>query len=477
MSTRLLFIILLKFRICVSLPKRCENGSDDGSSTRPTRVAAGMAAWWMASVTAALLLVPARPAYAADQVVYPTGVYPADVQFVQAAVDQGGRVLLKATDFGRNPLAFNFGPAVVGSGRVLLTRDVTIIGERSATGAITTVRGGSLPFLGRAATKTVIRGIVFDGPLRGAMWFLGPPEADTEVVDNTVRNVVGRLIGCCSTTAEAILVQGGRVRIADNIVHNIDADSGIGISQFRSSGPVEISGNRISGTPLIGIESTANQGVVRIVDNVLRPGQPRSPDGCCGRGIEINGTGAYVVARNDIVVASSLGGDGILAFGATQFGFGPLNGARIERNVIRLRPTEVGPDLFNSGVSLGGIAFNNLIANNEIKGNAYVALDLFDTQSFEPTSEVAFTKVLFNDLEDVRSVFADLFLEAVTHDTVAKGQFGTVIDEGTNNHIQGSTRDGRVDARSSSKRADRRGEALRQAHGHSHAWSAADIEN
>ena len=53
-------------------------------------------------------------------IVYPTGVYPADHHNVQAAVNQGGVVLLKAVDTAGHPLAFNFGPPVAGSGRVFL---------------------------------------------------------------------------------------------------------------------------------------------------------------------------------------------------------------------------------------------------------------------------------------------------------------------------------------------------------------------
>ena len=53
-------------------------------------------------------------------VVHPTGVFPTDHQAVQAAVNQGGVVLLKAVDTGGHPSAFNFGPAAIGGGLVLL---------------------------------------------------------------------------------------------------------------------------------------------------------------------------------------------------------------------------------------------------------------------------------------------------------------------------------------------------------------------
>jgi hypothetical protein len=412
---------------------------------------------------ALLLLTAATPSLAMDQIVYPTGVFPTDVQNVQAAVDQGGAVLLKATDAGGNPTAFNFGPPVVGSGRVFLTRDVEVRGEQPASG-VTTIRGGSLPFLGQAATKTVIRGIRFEAPLRGAVWFLGPPEADTEVVGNTVTGVVGRFFACCGTTAEAILVQGGRVRIAGNVVEDIESEQGIGISQFFSAGLVEIVENRVSGTNLIGIESTGNEGAVRILDNVLRPG-------CCGSGIEINGTGSYLVARNDIVVQNPGASGGILAFGTEEFGFGPLNGVTIEKNDIRLQPSEIGEALGTTGVALGGIAFDTYIGQNKIEGDALAAFYLYD--SFEPTAEIGFTTLVGNNIAHVHSTCADVFLSAVTHDTVLKGNSGTVIDLGTNNSITGFSQGGSGGGQQVSEANKRRGEALKAAHGASHAWSSA----
>ena len=47
----------------------------------------------------ALMIAPAVAAsHPAHSVVYPTGVFPDDVQNVQAAVDKGGVVLLKAVN-------------------------------------------------------------------------------------------------------------------------------------------------------------------------------------------------------------------------------------------------------------------------------------------------------------------------------------------------------------------------------------------
>lgn len=92
------------------------------------------------ALLAALLLAPA--ALAVDQVVHPTGTYPADVENVQAAADLGGTILLTATNAAGEPTAFNFGtPALLPDRGVFLENEVTVLGER-ASGARTTIRGG-----------------------------------------------------------------------------------------------------------------------------------------------------------------------------------------------------------------------------------------------------------------------------------------------------------------------------------------------
>jgi hypothetical protein len=66
--------------------------------------------------------------------VYPTGVYPADLANVQFAVDNvasPGTVVMKSTDMGLIPLAFNFGGTAPGNGGVLklLRPDITLTGD------------------------------------------------------------------------------------------------------------------------------------------------------------------------------------------------------------------------------------------------------------------------------------------------------------------------------------------------------------
>ena len=59
------------------------------------------------SCFAAIAFAAAGWAAVPATIVYPTGLFPADVFNVQNAINNGGNVLLKATDAGGAPKAFN----------------------------------------------------------------------------------------------------------------------------------------------------------------------------------------------------------------------------------------------------------------------------------------------------------------------------------------------------------------------------------
>jgi len=160
-----------------------------------------------------------------------------------------------------------------------------------------------------------------------------------------------------------------------------------------------------------------------------------------GTGIEINGTGSYLLARNDIFVEHPAG-RGIIGFGSEIDGFGPLSGATIVKNHIRLQPVEIGADLEIAGILLSGIVFDTYIGQNKIEGDARDAFLLFNASSFEPAADIGFTTLIGNNIAHVRSTRADIFLSEVTHDTVLKGKSRTVIDLGTNNRIQPPSTEG-----------------------------------
>jgi hypothetical protein len=377
-------------------------------------------------------VVPPSAHATAATVVYPTGQFPADVQNVQAALDQGGTVLLKATNAAGVATAFNFGPPVFGTGFVDFHRDAELLGERTRSAA-TTIQGGEFPVGGLGSHDAAVRDIDFQSPLQGAILFLSG--ANVEVTGNRIFHVVGQFFRR-ATFGDAILVNGGRVVISDNVVESVDADRGNGISEFGSTGRVEISRNRVSGTSVAAIESSVNGGPVRIEENVLRPGP--APTGGSGVGIEVNGTGAYTILRNDVVVETSRG-DGIAAVGSLLLGFGPvLNPVIAWNRVVLERPRTIVGTFFSQGISLVGRVSGAYVGQNTIEGDGVVALAAGGLLIDEP-SDLGFNTFVGNNIAGFRAGLADVFLDVPSHDTVLVGSSGSVIDLGTNNRITGFT--------------------------------------
>ncbi len=323
-------------------------------------------------------LTAATPAVLAAQptttVVYPTGTFPQDVTNVQAAIDRGGKVLLKSVDRSGMATPFDFGPAVEGPGYVVIGRNVDLVGERTRRGA-TTIEGGWDPVSGFSSARVSVRDIDFKGPLDGALLFIVPGTARTLITGNRVSHVVGAYRTPDRTTAEAIVVSGGIVSIDDNAVTEVDADAGSGISEFGSSGPVEILRNRVSGTSMHAIEASG-PGSVRIAGNVLRPGTTR--DAFPGFGIEVNGPGTFLIRDNDVLVESPTS-IGIWAFGALGNGFGEVVDPVIAHNHVVLRPVgTVDGALYDDGIDLAGRVAGADVSANTIEGSGATAFSLFD---------------------------------------------------------------------------------------------------
>src|SRR5437588_9231449 len=130
-----------------------------------------------------LLLCVATSARAAApvSVVLPTGSYPLDVQNVQAALDGGGVILLKASDATGIPTAFNFGPSGLAGGWVEFHVDAELTGER-LPGAETTIEGGWYPIEGFGdAPNIAVRNITFKSSFEGTLLQYG---SNTEVTGN-----------------------------------------------------------------------------------------------------------------------------------------------------------------------------------------------------------------------------------------------------------------------------------------------------
>ena len=386
----------------------------------------------------ALLLSLATAAGAAPPtVVYPTGTFPLDVQNVQAALDGGGTVLLKAVNASGVPTHFNFGPSSLAGGSVEFHVDAELTGERVAADAETVVEGGWYCVRAFGAAQNVaVRNIAFVSSFDGALLLFG---ANTKVTGNRASHVIGRFRRPLSTTAETFVTGfSGRVLIEDNVISDVEADSGFGVSQFRAAGPVVIRRNTISDTGYGTIESSFNispatgvPATVAIADNALRPGPA---PGVFGVGIEINGEGSYYVARNDIVIESEFG-LGIYALGAPTFGIAPMIAPVIEKNDVHMRPQPEFEPAIGDGIDLVGVVSGAYVGQNAIDGDAFSALGLYGVAG--DGDDLGFNTYVGNRISGFEANTADVYLDTAAHDTVFEGFSGSVLDFGSNNHITG----------------------------------------
>jgi hypothetical protein len=130
----------------------------------------GKFAWQFLAALAALLTWAASAA--AQTVVVGTGDPDVDVPAVQAAVDQGGEVILKGHfSFNRPPTVPTATAFVGGSATVLVSRAVVISGMQDGDRERATIEGGTTPFYVEAPGASVtIQGLRFIRPKGDAIF-------------------------------------------------------------------------------------------------------------------------------------------------------------------------------------------------------------------------------------------------------------------------------------------------------------------
>lgn len=381
--------------------------------------------WWL------IAAIAVSPALAAA-VVYPTGTFPADVQNVQAGINQGGTILLKATDIGGAAKAFNFGPPVAGSGFVFQSNpDVTLLGE-TFKGQMTTITGGNVPI--RVAFRSgrfTLRGIHLDTPRSIGVAITASGHA--EIVSNVINDVVGSPSGGF-TFGRGILVANdnvtGDLLIADNVINRVHAQVGYGISASFYRATTTISGNTILGINLNGILLGGIVSPATIGGNLVIPGPAQDADVTAGNGILFGHSrgGPAWIANNTVVCENPLA-DGIAVVGGGAAPF-PANDSVVEKNDVTMHASLFG------GVSLYDQVANNLVRANKIAGDGAFALQ---AAAFIPGSLADSNSFVGNNIFHFNSNTADVFLDVNSANTIFKGQSGTVIDLGAGNWVSGFT--------------------------------------
>ena len=386
------------------------------------------------ALLSSVLVAPAAGA-GSHEVVYPTGVFPADVDNVQAAVDQGGTVVLKATDTTGVPTAFDFGSSDhEGTGaEVRLTTDVEIRGETVGP-TTTTITGGWLPLFGIEKTHTVVEGLNFVGQGLSAMVFIRSSGA--VVRNNRVAGVVGtplphppfpvdffegrgiKFLG----NADPAAAITGRVIVADNVIEDMHADFSDAIVFDQVAADIEITGNSTDVTQSSGVLMIGGSGSVRIADNhfVVQPG----PDFLFGNGIAILGGAESYRIEDNRIVADDFLAEGIFLLGLDLPWAGAIDRLVLHRNDVTLTNSVFG------GITLQGDISGAVGASNRVVGDATFGFDLL--AAAESPHHNRFSDL---DLSSFDAVVANVFLDGGTRANTITGDLGQTIDLGTRNRL------------------------------------------
>jgi len=386
---------------------------------------------------------------AAQTLVVGTGDPEVDVTAVQAAVDQGGEVILKGHfSFDRPPTVTT---ALGSLATILVSKAVAISGAQDDDrilheyGEMTSIEGGTTPFYVEVPGAPVtIQRLRFIRPKFDAI---------------AVYAASGLVITSCTIEGvEPLGGAGGGIDIAttfgfnlpnptnpgkpENIsgtllIANNDIDVGgtalddtTGVIVFSVGIPgaeVEayVSGNHIRNTTEPAINFRRVVGRVYIERNVLTTGSVSGPAGNL-QVIRVANLGSYLIAHNSVHCGWAQA-QGIGVF--SQIAAWPMEGAIVVDNDVTMSPPEdtaFGTD--SAGISIRAFAQDNVVLNNRIRGRARaaVAVDVFRGGTPDKNA------LIRNRFDDFEASRADVFVDVGVTNTVILGQRGTIEDHGVN---------------------------------------------
>jgi hypothetical protein len=381
---------------------------------------------------------------AAATVVVGTGDPAIDVPAVQAAVDQGGEVILQGNFSFDQPGAILVPLAGYPSAMVLVSKAVTISG-----GAMTTIAGGTIPFYVEAPGAAVaIRQLRFVLPKTEALlvYAVNGLLIDSCKIQGVVPNDpnfggAGIDINTSGTNPPTFAQPGnpgnisGRILVIDN---QIDVSGGttafptVGLYLWSVGAPgaeveAHIARNMIQNFNEKGINVRRALGRVYVEGNWVTSDTNMGPLGGA-TGIFVANLGTYVVAHNSVhprwVTGSGFGIDV-----RSQVAPWLITGASIVGNDVFMDApagTAFGSD--SAGIEIQGFAQGNALLDNTIRGRARAALAV-NPPSNRPSAN---NTAAFNRFDDFEASVADVFVSAAATNTLLLGQNGTVLDQGVN---------------------------------------------
>jgi len=388
---------------------------------------------------------------AAQTIVVGTGDPDTDVKAVQAAVDQGGEVVLKGHfSFNRPPTVPTATAFVGGLATVLVSKGVAISGAQDEDGEMTSIEGGTTPFYVEApGARVTIRGLRFIRPRGDAIF---------------VYAVSGLVIASCKIEGLEPLLGGGEgidivtspgipmptnpgkpenvsgtLVIADN---HIDAaggtalDNTLGVLVFSVGVPgaeveVYVSRNKIKNTTEPAINFRRVDGRVYVERNVITTGSVSSQTAPRPEAIRVANTGSYLIAHNSIDCGwpdAEAMGIGVFS----QFADWPMERAIVVDNDVTMTPPEgtvFGP--LSAGINIRGFAKSNVALNNRIRGRARAALSVDAFKAGIPDSNA----LVLNRFDDFEALVADIFVGDLVVNTRIVGP-GTIEDHGVGTVVE-----------------------------------------
>jgi hypothetical protein len=377
-----------------------------------------------------------------------------DIPAVQAAVDQGGTVVLTGHfSFDRPPTA----PDTTGYNRmVTVSKSVSISGNRDVYGDLPTIKGGDWPFFVDAAgAQVTIQELRFVSPTSGAVWIYAA--GGITIAGCQVRAIIPSVefaveAGQAGSVSTAIFAGAdphppsktqlgqpanfsGTWKILNNDI-DLAGQAGtlaLGIAMFSvgrqpdSEVDIDVSGNKIRNATEPAINFRIIGGRVYVERNVVNTGAvsggAANPDA-----IRLVGAGSYLVTHNSIDCGwSDTGATAINIIGQGAPLIPETGAVVVDNDIIMSAPSGTA----GAAIEIRGFAGSNTVLNNRLRGRASVALSVTDQNGGTPAS----TSFVSNDLTGFQSSLADIFVDAAAPNTFVIGRQATVMDQGSSTVI------------------------------------------
>jgi hypothetical protein len=388
---------------------------------------------------------------AAQTVVVGTGDPNIDVPAVQAAVDQGGNVILKGKfSFNKPPTVPTATAFVGGLATVVVWKAVEISGTQDDEMA--SIDGGTTPFYVDAPGASVsIRGLRFIRPKGDAIFVYaasGLVIASCKIKGIEPLPTIGEGDGIDIITSSGIPMPtnpgkpeniSGTLLIANNdidLAGGTAQDNTIGILVFSVGVPgaeVEayVSGNKIKNTTEPAINFRRVDGRVYVERNMITTGSVSSQKAPRPEAIRVANTGSYLIAHNSIDCGwPDAEAIGIGVF--SQIADWPMERAIVVDNDVTMTPPEgtvFGP--LSAGINIRGFAQSNVALNNRIRGRARAALSVDVFKGGIPDNSA----LVLNRFDDFEASVADIFVGDLVMNTRIVGP-GTIEDHGVGTVIE-----------------------------------------